>query len=72
MTQSRARQSSPKIRESVYSRINFRRLPDGDEVKLDFTSVTNGIGKIHLYYAGKFVKTINVNLTKSMEVKTIG
>lgn len=57
---------------SVMSRINFRRLPTGDEVKLDFTDVTKGIGKIHLYYAGKFVKTINVNLTKNMEMKTLG
>lgn len=56
----------------VMSRINFRRLPDRDEVKLDFTSVTNGIGKIHLYYAGKFVKTVNVNLTSNMEVETHG
>ena len=56
----------------VMSRINFRRLPKGDEVKLDFTKDTNGIGKIHLYYAGKFVKTINVNLTKDMEVKPYG
>ena len=72
MTESRARQFSPEIREAVYSRINFRRLPDKDEVKLDFTNATNGIGKIHLYYAGKFVKTISVNLTKNMEMKTIG
>lgn len=56
----------------IMSRINFRRLPEGDEVKLDFTSRTNGIGKIHLYYAGKFVRTINVNLTKNMEVKGHG
>lgn len=56
----------------VMSRINFRRMSKGDAVKLDFTAVTNGIGKIHLYYAGKFVKTINVNLTKDMEVDTIG
>lgn len=72
MTQSRARESSPEIRESVYSRINFRRIPDKDEVKLDFTTVTNGTGKIHLYYTGKFVKTISVNLTSDMEVKTHG
>ena len=52
----------------VMSRINFRRLPDRDEVKLDFTKETNGIGKIHLYYAGKFVRTININLTQKMEV----
>lgn len=56
----------------VMSRINFRRLPKGDEVKLDFTQVTNGIGRIHLYYAGKFVKTININLTKDMEVHNHG
>jgi hypothetical protein len=53
----------------VMSRINFRRLPKGDEVKLDFTHATNGIGKIHLYYAGKYVQTVNVNLTSKMEVK---
>jgi len=49
------------------SKINFRR--DGDtSIKLDFTTESNGIGKIHLYYAGKFVKTINIDLTKDMEV----
>lgn len=53
----------------VMSRINFRRMPEGDGVKLDFTVATNGIGSIHLYYAGKFVKTIHVNLTKDMELK---
>ena len=51
------------------SRINFRRMPESDAVKLDFTAATNGIGNIHLYYAGKFVKTIRVNLTKDMELK---
>jgi hypothetical protein len=56
----------------VMSRINFRRMPEGDGVKLDFTAATNGIGSIHLYYAGKFVKTIRVNLTEDMEVKPHG
>lgn len=50
------------------SLINFRRSGD-KEVKLDFTAATNGTGLIHLYYAGKFVKTIRVNLTRDMEVK---
>ena len=53
------------------SLINFRREGD-DVIKLDFTSGTNGIGSIHLYYAGKFVKTIRVDLTKDMEVKGHG
>ena len=53
------------------SLINFRR--EGDHaVKLDFTAGTNGIGSIHLYYSGKFVKTIRVDLTKDMEVKGHG
>lgn len=72
MTQLRTEKLSKVIPESIYSRINFRRLTDKDEVKLDFTGVTNGIGKIHLYYAGKFVKTIGVNLTKDMEVRKHG
>jgi hypothetical protein len=49
------------------SLINFRRSGD-KEVKLDFTKDTDGTGLIHLYYAGKFVKTIRVNLTRDMEV----
>ena len=53
------------------SMINFRRVGD-KAIKLDFISETNGIGEIHLYYAGKFVKTIHVNLTKDMEVKSHG
>lgn len=56
----------------VMSRINFRRMAKGDAVKLDFTAATQGQGTIHLYYAGKFVKSIRVNLTKDMEVETLG
>lgn len=61
-----------EVPESEYSRINFRRVKDKDELKIDFTAVTNGRGKIHLYYAGKFVKTIGINLTKDMEMKSDG
>lgn len=53
------------------SLINFRRSGD-KAVKLDFTASTQGIGMIHLYYAGKFVKTIQVNLTEDMEGKDNG
>lgn len=48
--------------------INFRR-ENQQEILLDFIAPTHGIGKIHLYYAGKFVKTMNINLTSDMEVK---
>jgi len=53
------------------STIDFRR--EGDKaVKLNFTAATQGIGEIHLYYAGKYVKTIKVNLTDNMEMKKYG
>lgn len=50
------------------SMVNFRRQGDRT-VKLDFTERTGGKGIIHLYYAGKFVKTIKIDLTSGMEVK---
>ena len=53
------------------STINFRRIGD-KAVKLDFTSETQGTGLIHLYYAGKFVKTVRVNLTRDMEMTPHG
>ena len=53
------------------SMINFKRSGD-KAIKLDFTSETNGTGLIHLYYAGEFVKTIKVDLTKDMEVELYG
>ena len=38
-------------------------------IKINFKAETQGIGLIHVYYAGKFVKTIRLNLTTDMEVK---
>ena len=67
-------ENTNKLQESEFkhkpvtekSLINFRRA-GGKGVKLDFTKETNGTGLIHLYYAGNFVKTIRINLTRDME-----
>ena len=54
----------PSVEKSV---INVRRS-GSNAIKIDFTEATKGIGMIHVYYAGKFVKTIRLNLTEDMGV----
>ena len=66
-----AKESKRKLGDNHFippkSLINIHRI-ESNVMNIDFIEETLGIGTLHLFYAGKYVRTLNINLTSDMEV----